>query len=57
MRDEDKAKICPSVLRDLVRALNGAVISYPAPRSVEALRKQRVVCEALAAARLVVDEV
>jgi hypothetical protein len=57
MRDDDKAKLCPSILRDLVRALHGAQVTYPAPRSAEAMRKSRALTEALEAARLVTGEV
>jgi hypothetical protein len=57
MTNDDKAKLCPSILRDLVRALHGAQVSYPAPRSVEALRKSRALTEALEAAKLVAGEV
>lgn len=56
MTRDEAAKLSLPVLRELVRSLHGAQVSWPAPRSTESLRALRQFEEALDAARVVCDE-
>lgn len=53
MTPEEKVKLSAPLLRELVRALHGAQVTWPAPRSTESLHKLRCYEEALEAAKLV----
>lgn len=57
MTPEEKVKLSAPLLRELVRALHGAQVTWPAPRSTESLHKLRCYEEALEAAKLVTGEV